>query len=107
MGENPAMSDPDLQHARGALAKLDHLVVQDLFLTETAFHADVVLPASAFAGEVRQLHQHRPPVQLAREVHKAAGRRAAGSVDHPGNRQAHGPSTGTTRSPADVFTEMA
>ena len=35
-GENPAMSDPDLQHAREALAKLDHLVVQDLFVTETA-----------------------------------------------------------------------
>ena len=48
-GENPAMSDPDLNHARHALAMLDHLVVQDLFLTETAFHADVVLPASAFA----------------------------------------------------------
>src|ERR1700727_1714425 len=48
-GETPAMSDPDLNHAREALAKLDHLVVQDLFLTETAFHADVVLPASAFA----------------------------------------------------------
>ena len=48
MGENPAMSDPDAQHAREALAKLEHLVVQDLFLTETAFHADVVLPASAW-----------------------------------------------------------
>lgn len=48
MGENPAMSDPDVQHARSALAKLDHLVVQDIFLTETAFHADVVLPASAW-----------------------------------------------------------
>src|SRR5690349_3422212 len=48
-GENPAMSDPDLQHAREALAMLDHLVVQDLFVTETAFHADVILPASAFA----------------------------------------------------------
>ena len=48
MGENPAMSDPDAQHARGALAKLDHLVVQDLFLTETAMFADVVLPASAW-----------------------------------------------------------
>jgi formate dehydrogenase major subunit len=46
-GENPAMSDPDVQHAREALAELEHLVVQDLFLTETAFHADVVLPASA------------------------------------------------------------
>ncbi|WP_341912928.1 formate dehydrogenase subunit alpha [Ferrovibrio terrae] len=49
MGENPAMSDPDATHAREALAKLDHLVVQDIFLTETAFHADVILPASAFA----------------------------------------------------------
>ncbi|MEM7045637.1 MAG: molybdopterin-dependent oxidoreductase, partial [Pseudomonadota bacterium] len=48
MGENPAMSDPDAQHAREALAKLDHLVVQDLFLTETAKYADVVLPASAW-----------------------------------------------------------
>jgi len=48
MGENPAMSDPDAGHARAALASLDHLVVQDLFLTETAAFADVVLPASAF-----------------------------------------------------------
>ncbi|GMQ89814.1 MAG: formate dehydrogenase subunit alpha [Gammaproteobacteria bacterium] len=48
MGENPAMSDPDAHHAREALAKLEHLVVQDIFLTETAFHADVVLPASAW-----------------------------------------------------------
>ncbi len=48
MGENPAMSDPDVNHARAALARLDHLVVQDLFLTETAALADVVLPASAW-----------------------------------------------------------
>jgi len=48
MGENPAMSDPDAAHAREALANLDHLVVQDIFLTETAYLADVVLPASAF-----------------------------------------------------------
>jgi len=48
MGENPAMSDPDLDHARQALASLEHLVVQDIFLTETAWQADVVLPASAF-----------------------------------------------------------
>jgi formate dehydrogenase major subunit len=47
MGENPAMSDPDLNHARHALASLEHLVVQDIFLTETAWLADVVLPASA------------------------------------------------------------
>jgi len=48
MGENPAMSDPDIAHARAALARLDHLVVQDIFLTETAALADVVLPASAW-----------------------------------------------------------
>src|SRR5690606_251256 len=47
-GENPAMSDPDAQHAREALAMLDHLVVQDIFLTETAKYADVILPASAW-----------------------------------------------------------
>ncbi|MCL4148034.1 UNVERIFIED_CONTAM: hypothetical protein GTU68_021340, partial [Idotea baltica] len=49
MGENPAMSDPNLNHAREALAGLKHLVVQDLFLTETAAFADVVLPASGWA----------------------------------------------------------
>nr|WP_157268600.1 formate dehydrogenase subunit alpha [Azohydromonas aeria] len=46
-GENPAMSDPDLNFARQALAGLQHLVVQDIFATETALLADVVLPASA------------------------------------------------------------
>ena len=48
LGENPAMSDPDVQHARAALAKLKHLVVQDIFLTETANFADVILPAAAW-----------------------------------------------------------
>ncbi len=47
LGENPAMSDPDLRATRQALAALEHLVVQDLFLTETALFADVVLPGSA------------------------------------------------------------
>jgi formate dehydrogenase major subunit len=46
-GENPAMSDPDQKHVREALARLDHLVVQDIFLTETAWFADVILPAAA------------------------------------------------------------
>src|SRR5204863_5810323 len=48
MGENPAMSDPDVDHARDALSALDHLVVQDIFLTETAYLADVVLAATAW-----------------------------------------------------------
>ena len=42
------MSDPDLNHARKALSSLKHLVVQDIFITETALFADVILPASAF-----------------------------------------------------------
>ena len=67
-GENPAMSDPDLNHAREALAKLEHLVVQDLFLTETAFHADVVLPASAFAEKSGTFTNTDRRVQLSRPV---------------------------------------
>jgi formate dehydrogenase major subunit len=67
-GENPAMSDPDLQHARQALAKLQFLVVQDLFVTETAFHADVILPASAFAEKVGTFTNTDRRVQLARQV---------------------------------------
>lgn len=69
LGENPAMSDPDVEHARDALAKLEHLVVQDIFITETANYADVILPASAFAeksGTVtntnRQVQMGRPAV---------------------------------------------
>ena len=49
VGENPALSDPDLNHLKKCLKNTDFLVVQDLFLTETAQYADVVLPASSFA----------------------------------------------------------
>ena len=66
MGENPAMSDPDVQHARDALAKLDHLVVQDLFLTETAFYADVVLPASAWPEKDGTVTNTNRQVQMGR-----------------------------------------
>ena len=77
LGENPAMSDPDVDHARAALAKLDHLVVQDIFITETANYADVILPASAFAeksGTVtntnRQVQMGRPAVPPPGEAKK-------------------------------------
>src|SRR5207302_1758674 len=49
VGENPLLSEPDLHHAEKALAQLDLIVVQDLFLHETAEHAHVFLPAAAFA----------------------------------------------------------
>jgi formate dehydrogenase major subunit len=66
LGENPAMSDPDVDHARAALAKLDHLVVQDIFLTETANYADVILPASAWAEKTGTVTNTNRQVQMGR-----------------------------------------
>jgi formate dehydrogenase major subunit len=66
MGENPAMSDPDVAHAREAIASLDWLVVQDLFLTETASYADVILPASAFPEKGGTFTNTDRRVQIAR-----------------------------------------
>jgi len=73
MGENPAMSDPDAGHARVALAKLDHLVVQDIFLTETAFHADVVLPASAWPEKDGTVTNSNRQVQMGRRALETPG----------------------------------
>ncbi len=66
LGENPAMSDPDVGHARDALAMLDHLVVQDIFLTETANYADVILPASAWAEKNGTVTNTNRQVQMGR-----------------------------------------
>ena len=68
MGENPAMSDPNLSHARNALTKLKHLVVQDLFMTETALFADVILPASAFPEKTGTYTNTDRRVQLGRQA---------------------------------------
>ena len=73
MGENPAMSDPDAQHAREGLAKLEHLVVQDIFLTETAFHADVVLPASAWPEKDGTVTNTNRQVQIGRKALQMPG----------------------------------
>jgi formate dehydrogenase major subunit len=73
MGENPAMSDPDVQHARAALAELDHLVVQDIFLTETCYLADVVLPATAFPEKTGTFTNTDRMVQLGRKALDAPG----------------------------------
>ncbi len=67
-GENPAMSDPDVLHARAALAKMQHLVVQDLFLTETAFYADVVLPAAANPEKTGTYINSDRTVQMGRQA---------------------------------------
>lgn len=68
MGENPAMSDPNLNHARKALALLKHLVVQDIFMTETAHYADVILPASAFPEKTGTFTNTDRRVQMGRQA---------------------------------------
>jgi formate dehydrogenase major subunit len=73
MGENPAMSDPDIAHVRQALARLEMLVVQDIFLTETCFHADVILPASAFPEKTGTFTNTDRAVQLARKALTSPG----------------------------------
>jgi formate dehydrogenase major subunit len=77
MGENPAMSDPDLNHARHALATLEHLVVQDIFMTETAWLADVVLPATAWPEKTGTVSNTDRMVQLGKQA-----------IDPPGDARA-------------------
>ncbi|MEM8975852.1 MAG: formate dehydrogenase subunit alpha [Pseudomonadota bacterium] len=105
LGENPAMSDPDQNHARAALAKLEHLVVQDIFLTETAWHADVILPAAAHAEKWGTYTNTNRQVQMARPV-----------VDPPGEARPDWELTVELanriglnwpyKHPSDVFAEM-
>ncbi|MBX3651669.1 MAG: formate dehydrogenase subunit alpha [Burkholderiales bacterium] len=73
MGENPAMSDPDANHAREALAKLDWLVVQEIFLTETCYYADVILPATAWPEKDGTVTNTDRMVQLGRKALEAPG----------------------------------
>ena len=73
MGENPAMSDPDAGHVREALCRLDHLVVQDIFLTETAALADVVLPTTSMFEKWGSFTNTNRQVQLSRPVLPAPG----------------------------------
>ena len=73
LGENPAMSDPDLNHARSALQKLQHLVVQDIFLTETSTYADVILPASAWPEKNGTVTNTNRQIQMGRKAIDAPG----------------------------------
>ena len=73
LGENPAMSDPDANHARAGLAKLKHLVVQDIFLTETAMFADVILPATAWPEKDGTVSNTNRQVQMGRKALDAPG----------------------------------
>ncbi len=72
-GENPAMSDPDTARTRAALAELEHLVVQDIFATETAVYADVILPAAAFPEKNGTFTNSNRQVQMGRAVSAPPG----------------------------------
>ncbi|MFC6768020.1 molybdopterin-dependent oxidoreductase [Natrinema soli] len=73
VGENPAQSEPDIQHAEEALAALDFLVVQELFMTETAKHADVVLPAASMAEKYGTVTNTERRIQLVRPAVESPG----------------------------------
>ena len=73
MGENPMVSDPDLHHVEAGLKALDFLVVQDIFMTETAQLADVVLPAACFAEKEGTFTNTERRVQRVRKAVEAPG----------------------------------
>ncbi len=73
IGENPLVSDPDLHHAKESIEKLDFLVVQDIFLTETAKLADVVLPSACFAEKDGTFSNTERRVQRVRKAVKSKG----------------------------------
>jgi formate dehydrogenase major subunit len=104
-GENPAMSDPDLHHARGALGMLQHLVVQDLYVTETAMYADVVLPASAWPEKDGTASNTNRTVQMGRQAVKPPGdaRQDWWIIQEIANRMG---CNWTYTHPKDVFAEM-
>src|SRR6202042_2694309 len=105
-GENPAMSDPDLNHARQALAHLEPLVVQDLFLTETAMYADVVLPASGWPEKDGTVTNTNRQVQMGRQALTLPGdpRHDLWIIQEIANRMGCG---WNYKNVGDVFTEMA
>jgi formate dehydrogenase alpha subunit len=73
IGENPVLSDPDTRHAQESLAALDFFVVQDIFLTETAQLADVILPASSFAEKDGTFTNTERRIQRVRKAIESVG----------------------------------
>ena len=105
MGEDPVLTDADANHVRKAISALDFLVVQDIFLTETAKHADVVLPAACYAEKDGTFTNTERRVQRVRKAVEPPGRARADSeiICDLSRRMGYdlGPSSG-----ADIFEEI-
>ena len=107
IGENPAMSEPDCNHARRLLQDIEFLVVQDIFLTETAIYADVVLPGSTFAEKEGTFTNTERRVQLLREVVKPVGESLPDWKIFGLIAQKMGAKGFDFKSPADIMKEVA
>ena len=105
LGENPAMSDPDVSHARDALAALEHLVVQDIFVTETANFADVILPAAALYEKSGTVTNTNRQVQMVRPAATPPGEAREDWAITVDLAKRLGLDWGYTH-PSQVFTEM-
>jgi formate dehydrogenase major subunit len=97
LGENPFLSDPNINKVRKALSALDFLVVQDIFLTETAEFADVDPAGDVVPGEGRHLHQHRPAGAARPQGDGRARAGPPGLGDRPGHRPPGRPGLGLRR----------
>jgi formate dehydrogenase alpha subunit len=107
MGENPMVSDPDLTHVRAALERLELLVVQDIFLTETAELATIVLPGASFAEKDGTFTNTERRVQLVRKALEPVGNARADWEILCAVAQRAGYGGMHYGSPGEVFAEIA
>lgn len=117
VGENPMMSEPDVNHARRCLESLEFLVVQDIFLSETAQLADVVLPAACFAEKDGTFTNTERRVQRVRKAVDPAGQaradwqivcQLAKRLQDAGPKMQDAPYSGWDyASPAEIMAEIA
>ncbi len=106
MGENPMMSDPDINHAEKALKNLEFLVVEDIFMSETARMADVVLPASAYAEKNGTFTNTERRVQIINKAVNSPGIALDGWKIHQMLANKMGLNWTYTNA-SDIFNEMA
>ncbi len=107
MGENPMVTDPDLNHTAEALEKLDFLVVQDIFHTETTPYADVILPAASFAEKDGTfVNSDRRVLRVRKAVESPGEAREDWKITHEIAARM-GADLGTYQSASDIFDEIA